>query len=580
MIKNKIKLTQSQIFFWSIFVLTIFIACIPLLTTNCINGHDIEYHLLRIESLKEGIRMGKPFLKVNALYFAGEGYASSLFYPDFLLYIPALLRVCGVSINLSYHIFVALCLIGGYLATYYCTKEITKSAYSATIAAVVLTLCQYHIDDIYTRSAVGEYTAFIFMPFIVYGLYDMIYGELKKPWLMAFGFAGVLLCHTNTAVFCIGLYLVAFVISIPRFKKKPKKLLALALTALAVLGITSFYWLPVLEQMGDAVFQYKNSEFVLSDTMLPVKDLFQNTSSGLGIALLLLCLPRLFTHGGSFVIQDKINRKLAEIEDDGPTSIRIVKSEVEKFADFCLIMGTLYALGATNLIPWAHLQRFLSFVQFPWRLLIVTSSLLAVAIAIIFERYFSNSKLREIGMLIILCVMITSAIGNINRTEEGYYSYSNDYYSHLPYTGNVIGGEWLPETVTDREALITNADFAKDDLGNVYTVSRVKNMLNVDNIVGAASYIDVPFVYYKGYRATDLVTAEKFKVTGEGSNGVCRVYLPEGHDEITLHVAYAGTTIQMVGAILSFVILLAVVVVFFVRRNIMIQVSKDEKRSC
>ena len=35
---------------------------------------------------------GAPFLRVNMLFFGGEGYASSMFYPDFLLYIPAVLH--------------------------------------------------------------------------------------------------------------------------------------------------------------------------------------------------------------------------------------------------------------------------------------------------------------------------------------------------------------------------------------------------------------------------------------------------------------------------------------------------------
>ena len=88
----------------------------PLFTVNCIGGHDIAYHLLRIEALKTGILQGRPFLRINMLFFGGMGYASSLFYPDFLLYFPAVLRVLGVGINLSYHLFVALCIIlGSYL---------------------------------------------------------------------------------------------------------------------------------------------------------------------------------------------------------------------------------------------------------------------------------------------------------------------------------------------------------------------------------------------------------------------------------------------------------------------------------
>ena len=69
-------------------VIVLLAACAPLFTINCIGGDDIIYHLLRIEALKEGILAGRPFLRINMLFFGGAGYASSMFYPDLLLYFP------------------------------------------------------------------------------------------------------------------------------------------------------------------------------------------------------------------------------------------------------------------------------------------------------------------------------------------------------------------------------------------------------------------------------------------------------------------------------------------------------------
>ena len=34
----------------AVFLVVVLIACSPLITKLCINGHDLEYHLLRIES--------------------------------------------------------------------------------------------------------------------------------------------------------------------------------------------------------------------------------------------------------------------------------------------------------------------------------------------------------------------------------------------------------------------------------------------------------------------------------------------------------------------------------------------------
>ena len=54
-------------------------------------GHDVGYHLLRTEALKQRIEDMNFFNGgIDYLFYNGAGYASSLAYPDLLLYIPAL----------------------------------------------------------------------------------------------------------------------------------------------------------------------------------------------------------------------------------------------------------------------------------------------------------------------------------------------------------------------------------------------------------------------------------------------------------------------------------------------------------
>lgn len=551
---KKIQLSKQNIFVLGIFLVTIFFVCTPLMTGNCINGHDLEYHLLRVEALKEGILMGKPFLKVNVLFFGGQGYASSLFYPDFLLYIPAVLRALGVGINASYHLFIAFCFIATYAAMYYCTKKMTGSVYSASAAAVILTLSQYHLDDIYTRSAAGEYTAFIFLPFLVYGLYGLTRGKIEHPVMMGVGFAGVLLCHTTTTIFCVGLYFAAFLISFPKYLKEKKELWKLVLTAMSVLALTSFYWVPVLEQLSSAAFHVKDNYFDLANEMLQVREIFRNENPGMGIIIFLLLLPGLF--------------------------VRREKSEMVRFADFCIIFGILFTLGATNLFPWARFQNLLGFIQFPWRLFIMSSMLFSVGAAVYIEEFVKSvlseiqpfsgkntpvfqTRMGQIAFLFLLGAMFISASGNIQRNEEGYYSYSDDYYSYAPFTGNVIGGEWLPLSVTDREALIRNAETAEDDLANTYSVTREKNEMIVSDIRPDASYIDVPYIYYKGYCADDGA-GNTLKIDGNGQNGQCRVILA-GNSSV--HVYYGGTILQKVSLTVSILFAVILLAVFFYKKK-------------
>lgn len=510
-------------FITAVSLIALFIAALPLFSVNCIQGHDIDYHLLRIEALKTGILNGLPYLRVNMLFFGGEGYASSMFYPDFLLYIPAVLRTLGVGINLSFHIFIAVCLILTFAVMYLSAGYITGSPVTALISAVIYTLCQYHIDDIYTRVAVGEFTAMIFIPAVIAGLFDLTEKEFNRPWILGAGMAGVLLCHTLSTIFCLILCVAVVIIRFKVFIKEPLRILKVMLTGLSVLCLTAFYWIPMLEQMAATEFKYLDSVFDVNYEKLLLRDVFADSVGHMGIAVFILLFAGLL------------------IEHKGDKLIRT--------ADIMMAAGLLFALCTTGFFPWKRLERFVSSVQFPWRLFIMTSVLLSMAAAVYISRASANRG--KAAVIAVLMIMTVSAVVNINRIDEGYYSYSDDYYDEVKYTKSVIGGEWLPRTVTDRDALGREPDIAVNDRGDKLYVDRYKNTLTVSKVTG--EYIDVPFVYYLGYAAKDSA-GKDLAVNGTGKNGRTRVW-PAGADEFTVY--YKGTFLQTLSDILSILSLIA-----------------------
>ena len=540
--KAKFQLKRSNIIMGAIFLITMFIACSPLFTENCINGHDVEYHLLRIESLKEGILMGKPFLKVNVLFLGGAGYASSMFYPDFPLYFPALLRVMGIGINASYHLFIALCFILCYGVTYYSVKYITESPYAAAVAAVVLSLCEYHMDDVYTRSAVGEYTAFIFVPLVICGIYDVFYKEMQKPWILGVGMAGVLLCHTNTLLMCAVLCGCILLIKIKFMIKNPKILIKLLITAAVTLLATMFYWLPMAEQMLATTFHVSTAWIMPAEAMREVASVFYGIFPAVGIALFLINLPRLM------ITKEKVDSNLLQ------------------FSTILMIFGIGFTLAATRFFPWERLGKYLTVIQFPWRLFLMASACLAVSGAIVLFLYFTEDKAKEYTLLAVICIMAVSAFSNLERTEEGYYSYSYDYFEYEPYTFNIVGGEWLPEAVEDVEVIETTNDEAVTDQGTKLEIVRDRNTVIVDITGNSGAYVDVPLVYYKGYSAY-LNTADgkrqNLTVTGEGENGYCRVMMSEGVTGNELVVYYQGTTAQTLSYVISIITLIGLLIYGF-----------------
>ncbi|MBO5552342.1 MAG: hypothetical protein J5966_10335 [Lachnospiraceae bacterium] len=528
---------SNKRFYAAVTCIVLLVACMPLFTLNCIGGHDIAYHLLRIEALKTGILSGRPFLRVNMLFFGGMGYASSLFYPDLLLYFPAILRALGAGINLSYHLFTALCIILGFFSAFFCARHISKSNYAGIVTAVIFTLYQYHIYDIYTRSAVGEFTAVIFVPFVIAGLHDFINDEEKKPWFLITGMTGVLLCHTITTVLCILLCILAVTADISRIIRKPGKLLKLLTAALIVLAVTAFYWLPVLEMVSTGAF---GNDFYF-DTAYEAAKLWEvsfNEYNRMGTAVFILLFAGLL-----------IRKR-------------------QSFADLCAIAGLFIAVCATGIFPWERLGGILGFIQFPWRFFVITGPLLAFAEGIYIHQLADETGGGDEGsyvsrfiLLTVVSVMLVSAVGNFRNNTETYYSYSQDYFEYAPFTAEVIGGEWLPDAASDRDALIELSDTAVTDKGEEVGIRRYKNEIYIDEVPGDTEYIDVPFIYYKGYAAESVNDRRGLAVSGEGRNGSVRVFTAGAG---AVHVYYKGTAIQHAGDAVSAGAVIALIMYFLI----------------
>ena len=178
-------------------------------------GHDVGYHLLRTEALKQRIEDMNFFNGgIDYLFYNGAGYASSLAYPDLLLYIPALLRTAGVGIGLSMSIFLIVCHVLSYFSMFLCVRKISGSPVCGTIAAVIFSLSQYRLDNLFTRFALVEIQANILWPINIFGLYDLIFDEFKKPYVLGIGIAGMLLTHTVSTALALGLCVVYVLIFI------------------------------------------------------------------------------------------------------------------------------------------------------------------------------------------------------------------------------------------------------------------------------------------------------------------------------------------------------------------------------
>ena len=100
--KDKIKTDKKIVFLLLVFSLAL---CWILVLPYTVRYHDIYFHIKRVESLVIAIQNGDFFPRIFPYFYDDYGYAVSLFYSDFFLYIPALLTLAGMNVLTSYKVY-------------------------------------------------------------------------------------------------------------------------------------------------------------------------------------------------------------------------------------------------------------------------------------------------------------------------------------------------------------------------------------------------------------------------------------------------------------------------------------------
>lgn len=264
---KRLRFNKDSIVTLAVIVIALIIACLPLTNKKLPGAYypDLGYHLIRIEGIKEAILAGEFPTKVYSFALNGWGYGASIFYQDYLLYLPALLRVLGVDISAAYKIMIGVYAVLIACTTYFSTKYITNSKYAASLTTISLLLSQYYLADIYNRSGVSEYFAFIFVPILIAGIYDAVAKDCQKTWLIGLGLYGLLLTHSITFALGVVLLLGCLVLNCHIFLKEPQKILYLLKTAFITIGTTAFIYVPLAEQMfggGNSAFTIHGHKWI------------------------------------------------------------------------------------------------------------------------------------------------------------------------------------------------------------------------------------------------------------------------------------------------------------------------------
>lgn len=525
------------------YLVIILMASFPLFNNYLIRGHDIYFHLMRIEGLAQGLRAGEFPVRIQPAWYDGYGYAVSVFYSDLFLYPAALLRLLGISLQDTYKVYVVLCNIATALISGYSFGTIFRKREIGVFGSCLYTLAPYRLVNLYTRGALGEYTGMIFWPLLIYSCVLLLNEDRNKVQLqkgavfMGISMAGMLQSHMLTAeIACMVLLLVVIVHCRRTFHKEV--MLAGCGAVAAALGLSAWFLIPFLDYMLFGRFNInsiRNNDIMIQRQgafLSQVFAIFDNAvgqsldagagtagdfTQGVGLSLMLSVIILMLLCIRGYLKQEERRNRQITITAAG--------------------LGVLMVAMSTLYFPWDRLCRISRIcryiivkIQFPWRFTGVAVGLLVVvwcAVLNYTEREYDRRK-KVITICLAVGILLLSVghfVIDLNQRAERIQVRSVEEMD----TFVVSGEEYLPvDTVLDK---LKTQELYKDDCVEISDVvyHGTSITMHAKNTSAQQMVLELPRLYYAGYQALEVMDeGQHFPIeVTDGTNHVIKLMIPE-----------------------------------------------------
>jgi len=518
------------------------VAIVYLQPNKILSGADYHFHMNRVENLALSIKHGDFFPKISYFFIGGMGYAASLFYPDTFLYLPAILRVLGLSIKESFVIFAIFINLSTFLVTYGSGKLAGFSRKKALIFALLYGLSIYRFADLVNRQAIGEVIALTFFPLVIVMMTRLKSGKHQHWYLLAVGMVAIGYSHM-ISVEMMGIFIVIYTLLNLKTLYKNGSFKYLIASGGLSLGLLAHYFLAVGEQMATTTFQVSAQPLAfLSDRTLAFKEVVRNS------------LTNAVFHANT------VNVGITILLGLGVACYLFWRSKNDR--DLIVIALGLFIM-VTPLMPWQLFDHtIINTIQFPWRFFAIITAIVSYLIAkddlqLLNNKYYFYAIILMLGVGNV--IYATNSIQNQSwrfRTNAQ-YNQPNPYYIGA-------GHEYLPEQTDYQKILkhkkqVIQYQPAKVKIANVrHTWGQYQ--FEFTTLKHQKAVVEVPFIYYKGYVANINHEKRLIPMQMNPQNGLTQITL-KGSGQMT--VFYQQTPLQKVGHVISVVSLISLIMIIY-----------------
>lgn len=542
-------------------ILTLF-AMFPYLNEIVPFGHDLGYHLNRINEIANGLNIKTFPVLIHSGLIENLGYGNGFFYPQIFIYIPALLvSKLGLLVIPAYKVFLVIITFFTFITMYISAKGIFKNKRIAWIATLLYVFSLYRLTDIYVRAAVGEVLAFVFNPLILYGFYNVIFDDGKKWWVIVIGITGLVYSHLLSVLIMAIFFIIICLLNVDKIFKNKTVFLNLLKTALITVIISIGYFGPMLEQKCNDVFNVDGRSIYSSEEV-------QSFASSLGMAF----SSRM--HGG-FATDSNIEEKTMP---EGAGIILLImaglfifrKDKKNRFEIQLFALGAFFYWVTTKLFIWRCFS-LLNVIQFPFRFNLIVTLCFSLIGAKSFYSLLDEDKRKDFVLLFSIFYLVYAGY-MLDCVELDFTGWNGNYDVLTSTFDRQVGSaEYLPDGTYIYDLDLYNINDKEKKIEYEQVGSKITfEYTDTENPLE----INIPLVYYKGYKAY-IIDSEGKKTDLNVEKYIVNAHVLVSSSEKltgTITVEYKLTLVQKISyitATCSFIIFMVYIVICeYKRKNI------------
>lgn len=530
-IEKKPNLLGRKTYYAFFLLLAWFILIVPLIDTEIIPGHDYVFHVTRILDVADAMKNGIFPVRVYVDEIRFWGAPVGIFYPSLFNYIPVLLKLMGIPVEICYNLFIMLIFILGVFSSWYGFSLLTKSKSIGFFSTILYISSGYYLMDAYIRNALGELLGLSFIP-LAMACITIFVTKSKIPVKIyvvgILAISAIIQSHVLSSAFLVLFGLFCLVVRYHNISTK--KIFRLFLVSTILLLLNANFIIPFL-------FFYKN---------VPVSIAFVDGFAQQGWPTIVIARFIVFWNFWLFIaVYLFLSERMRLLFSKPVISLcqTLFKNKIHSFRAKLymqyFLTGCLFLLLSDTVFPWdavPYFKNFCKVMQFPYRFLGIATLCFCVCGGVGIHNLLRKiGRKNVVGVVSVCLICSTSLVAFIKFAPLSSLSYwrmpAKTYWERLISTSDT---DYLYKDM-DIKKLVEQGDHY---ISNAVISNYHKDGTNISfsYLAESDSKIILPLVNYPGYLAVDQ-TGKEIAIF-ENDNHMMEFFLPRGQGEILLK--YAG----------------------------------------